>query len=228
MSGITALSPIICPICDKKNKAVIGKDLISYYATPEEIKNQTISTGVFTTNRTQNEIGVEFYICPYCGETSIKVYDFEHDRDFSIYPISNAKKFEDKVPKNIYRDYSEAKATLQLSPRASSALSRRCLQAMIHNRWDINLGNLCNEINNIPSEKITKIERDALNAIRQIGNIGAHPDAIVDVNSKDAELLVSVIEIFLQKWYIDDVQLQNLLNEAIEANKNKSEQKRLV
>lgn len=225
-----ALENKICPLCNKHHQAVIGKDLTTYRISPSGVKEQRICIGAptitFGGKFKESEIEIEFYTCPYCQETSIKLYDFEHNKGFAIYPISEVKHFTSEIPQNIYCDYSEAKAILNLSPRASAVLSRRCLQAMIHNRWNIDLGNLNKEISNIPSDKITQTERAALNAIRQIGNIGAHPDMIVDIDFNDAELLVNVIEIFLQKWYVDDVNLENLLNKAIKASENKLNEKR--
>lgn len=218
-----------CPFCNAKNPGAVGDTIVQFRMTPKEIHiYDYLSLMSPTKQHKENEIFVEYMICPYCEKTSIFLYDHYHGRNVQVYPLANVKQFSNNVPENIYRDYTEAKSTLDLSPRASAALSRRCLQAMIHNRWNIDLGNLCNEINNIPPEKITQIERDALNAIRKIGNIGAHPDEIVDIDLQDAELMVSIIEIFLQKWYVDDIQLENLLNNAIETSKNKSRLKKQI
>lgn len=87
---------------------------------------------------------------------------------------------------------------------------------MIHERWNIELQTLVKEIDKIPNSNISQLERDALHAVRKIGNIGAHPDTILEVDSKDAELTIRIIEIFLQKWYIDEPASQKMLSTAIE------------
>lgn len=232
-----ATTPKRCPFCNKLTDAVIDKDLIQYALTPTKIEKVNILSGIPSEvaiglfpsdSKPTNKIKVEFYICPYCQETSIKVHDFDSKRDFNIKPMSSIKLFFNNVPTDIYKDYSEARGTLNISPRASATLSRRCLQAMIHNRWNINLRNLNNEIKQIPSDKITTLEREALDAIRQIGNIGAHPNELVDVESEDANLLIQIIELFLQKWYIDDPAQENLLTNAIKIKQNKEKAKKRV
>lgn len=213
-----------CPFCNAKNPGVIGDTFIKIETSPRYVTVIDSYSYYFPKKDFRNShtvLEVIYLICPYCGKTSYFIYDKNNNRYINIHPLLSAKQFTGDVPKDIYRDYCEAKVILVASPRASAALSRRCLQAMIHNRWQIDLGNLCKEISKIPSDKITQLERDALNAIRQIGNIGVHPDKIVDVEAEDAELLVSVIEFFLQKWYVDDPSQEKLLKDAIEINKSK-------
>lgn len=167
----------------------------------------------------------EYLYCPYCGKVSTRIKDLERNLYINIYPSSNCKNFPDTVPKDVYKDYSEACNTLSSSPSASATLSRRCLQKMIRNHWGIELRDLTNEINKIPNNNISKLERDALHAVRQIGNIGAHPDKILEVEPEDAELTLKIIEIFLQKWYVDDPANQNLLENAIKTNQLKHKSK---
>ena len=47
---------------------------------------------------------------------------------------------------------------------------------------------------------------DAIDAVRKIGNIGAHMEKdiniIVDVDPDEAQLLIELIEILVKEWYI--------------------------
>ena len=60
-----------------------------------------------------------------------------HELTVPIYPASFAVQFPEYVPVQIRSDYEEAYAILSISPKASATLSRRCLQGMIHDFWDI-------------------------------------------------------------------------------------------
>ena len=48
---------------------------------------------------------------------------------------------------------------------------------------------------------------------------------ILEVTQEDAELTIRIIEIFLQKWYIDDPSIQNALSAAVLAKNQKKAQK---
>ena len=52
----------------------------------------------------------------------------------------------------------------------------------------------------------THIVWESLNAVREIGNIGAHMEkdinVIVDVESDEAKILIEMLEILFEEWYI--------------------------
>lgn len=121
------------------------------------------------------------------------------------YPPAGAKSFPDYVPTAIRNDYVEAYSILQLSPKASATLARRCLQGMIHDFWDIHEKNLNAEITALRN-KVPAMQWQAIDALRKIGNIGAHMeqdvDRIVDVEPDEAQKLLSLIELLVDKWYV--------------------------
>lgn len=92
-----------------------------------------------------------------------------------------------------------------LSPKASATLSRRCLQGIIRDFWKVKSGRLVDEIAAI-SDKVDPLTWQGIDAVRKIGNIGAHMEAgmslIVDVDPTEAELLIGLIEMLLKDWYI--------------------------
>lgn len=155
-------------------------------------------------------IHVEFHKCPNCEKQSIIVKGAGSEVEGIInwiHPASTAKQYPSYVPEQIKQDYEEAYAILNLSPKASATLSRRCLQGMIRDFWDVHdKGNLCCEIDAI-SDKISSSARRALDATRKIGNIGAHMeqdvDRILDIDPSEAETLLKLIEFLIQEWYIN-------------------------
>lgn len=122
-----------------------------------------------------------------------------------LMPRGNAKNFPDYVPAVIIEDYREASEILQLSPKASATLSRRCLQGILRDFWKVKPGNLINEIDQI-QDKIDPVTWEAIDSVRRIGNIGAHMeksiDTIVEVDAGEAEVLVELIETLIAEWYI--------------------------
>ena len=126
-------------------------------------------------------------------------------QSWALIPASSGRNFPDYIPEAIRSDYLEACAIKALSPKASATLARRCLQGMVRNFWDVKPGRLFEEINQI-KDKVDPSIWSAIEAVRKFGNIGAHMekniDVIVDVDPKEAELLISLIERLLEDWYI--------------------------
>lgn len=127
-------------------------------------------------------------------------------KTWALVPSSSAKEFPDYVPEPIRADYEEACAIVDLSPNASATLSRRCLQAMIRNFWDVrDKRSLWDEITAIEGELDDKIV-DAIHSIRTLGKYGAHPEQdinlIIDVEPGEAEAMIALIELLIDDWYI--------------------------
>src|ERR1019366_482264 len=79
----------------------------------------------------------------------------ERLQQFPLLPESYAKPQPDYVPRDIRETYQEACAILRLSPKASAALSRRCLQGIVRDFWSIpdnKRGNLGTELSFIKDQ----------------------------------------------------------------------------
>lgn len=122
-----------------------------------------------------------------------------------LVPASTAKVFPDYVPEAIRNDYTEACTIKDLSPKASATLARRALQGMIRDFWGITNPRLAAEIEAL-KDKVDPKTWEAIDGVRQIGNIGAHMekdvDTIIDVEPEEAEKLTWLIETLIQEWYI--------------------------
>lgn len=106
-----------------------------------------------------------------------------------------------EIPEPYRTDYREAVLVLDISPKASAALSRRILQAILREQYDIRPENLQNEIREfVGRSDIPSYIREAVDAIRKIGNLAAHPiknkntGEIVDVEPGEAEWLIETLE----------------------------------
>lgn len=175
----------------------------------------------------ESVIEISFYKCPNCGQYTIianGIGKMVRDVHVPIRPFSSAKQFPDYIPEAIRSDYEEACAIVNLSPKASATLSRRCLQGMIHDFWDIKLKNLNQEITAL-KDKIPSDLWSSIDALRQLGNIGAHmekdTDVIVDIDPNEAESLIKLIELLMKEWYINREERNKLFSDIISTNESK-------
>lgn len=136
-----------------------------------------------------------------------------------FFPRSNAQVFPAYVPVPIRDDYEEACLIAELSPKASATLSRRCLQGILRDYWKVKPGNLTDEIAQI-KDRCDPLTWDAIEAVRKVGNIGAHMEkdvnVIVDVEPGEAQLLIELIETVVKDWYIATAERKDRL-EAVAA-----------
>ncbi len=124
---------------------------------------------------------------------------------YVLFPEIKGRVFPDYIPKWLLQDYEEAFAIRNLSPKASATLSRRCLEAMIADFWSIKKGSLFLAIKELEG-KIDPLVWQSIDSVRKVGNIGAHMEkdtnVILDVEPNEAELLIGLIELLLEEWYI--------------------------
>lgn len=181
--------------------------------------------------------------CPHCMQENIEInsglsdqsrFSYTHDTNLikHIRPKAIHKTFPNYVPKAIYDDYIEACAILELSPKASATLARRALEGMILDFWDIpskSQGNLKKEIDELQG-KIPTSQWNAINALRNLGNIGAHMEkdvnVIVDIDPGEAEKLIKLIEHLIDQWYIAKHDQEQLYNDIVGIDNNKQEERK--
>jgi hypothetical protein len=132
-----------------------------------------------------------------------------------VYPIGTSRwAMVPEVPADIANDYIEACNVLPISPKASAALSRRCLQNIIHREgYKVGNGDLAKEIDLLlnesdPKKAIPQSLHDTVDAIRNFGNFGAHPIndktalQIVEVDDHEAEWCLQILEECFEHFYV--------------------------
>lgn len=119
----------------------------------------------------------------------------------------------DPIPKEVgepfSEDYREACLILNLSPKASAALSRRCLQNILIHKAGVTKKDLSNQIQEvIDSGKLPSYLSENIDAIRNIGNFAAHPikssstGVILPVEFGEAEWSLEVIESLFDFYFV--------------------------
>jgi hypothetical protein len=129
-------------------------------------------------------------------------------RKWTLVPPSRARVFPPYIPPAIREDYEEACSVCNASPKAAATLARRALQGMIRDFWDVKLksGKLSDEIDELKG-KVDSEVWDAMQAVRKVGNMGAHMEQdvnlIIAVEPQEAERLIALIELLMKEWYIN-------------------------
>lgn len=221
-----------CPHCNRDTTITETN-----YCSSTSTLNITNSVGFFC-------LEVMWIVCPNteCGKFTLTTKLFSGDYDYvgrllpvgevikiwSLIPTSFAKLFPDYVPQVIREDYEEACSIVDLSPKASATLARRALQGMIRDFWGISKSRLVDEINAI-KDKVDPITWKAIEAIRKVGNIGAHMEKdinlIIEVDKDEAKLLIQLIELLVKEWYIHKFEREQQLQAVIAMSKSKEETK---
>ena len=201
MSRLSAGSTGTCPHC-----GIAVKFLPAHLGYPSS--NSVLNEKLTLCSEEYDGLQLDGSACPSCGliilwlanVTIDSVYGgFSVERELLAWPPGSGRKAVPvEVPKDIAADYVEAALVLNLSPRASAALSRRCLQAVLRDAGNAHQHDLSKQIDAVLPSLPTHIAEN-VDAIRNIGNFAAHPlkdqatDQIVDVEPGEAEWTLDVL-----------------------------------
>lgn len=157
-----------------------------------------------------------------------------------LLPASFAKPLPEYIPVPLRKDYEEACAIRDLSPKASATLIRRCIQGIIRDFCKIQKGTLKGEIDEL-RKRVDEckaplgVQHDTVEAIdhvRGIGNIGAHMEKdiniIVDVDADEAQILIELAELLFVEWYVAREERRKRIQklDAIAAQKKELQQQK--
>ncbi|MFF2014997.1 DUF4145 domain-containing protein [Paenibacillus sp. NPDC058177] len=214
-----------CPFCDRI--ATISDSDTNYSRLVLDIENA----------QGKRSAGTCFRVCPNpdCKEFSLHVDLYGPQgvfggviRKWTLVPDSKAVSWPSYIPKSIVDDYREACLIADLSPKASATLSRRCLQGIIRDFWGIRKSRLVDEIEGV-KDKVDSLTWDAIDAVRKIGNIGAHMEKdiniIVDVEPEEATMLIGLLEMLIKDWYVAKHERQLMLRNIIKTSEEKKQKK---
>lgn len=160
-------------------------------------------------------------VCPECSEPIIRLEARKPDppnnlngtitvQSFTAYPKNGPLR---PVPPEVLdpfrQDFNEAVAVLSLSPKASAALSRRILQAILREKAKTKKRDLADQIDEVIAlgHMPTHI-LEGLDAVRNIGNFAAHPikststGEIVEVEPGEAEWNLDVLESLFDYYFV--------------------------
>lgn len=156
--------------------------------------------------------------CPHCAKITVTIERghesagrFTSDQEHVVWPLRAARPVPSEVPTEIAADYEEAVIVLGLSPKASAALSRRCLQAVLREAGNATQQNLSKQIDAVRPD-LPAYVAESVDYIRNIGNFAAHPTKdkssgqIVDVEPGEAEWNLDVLDMLFDHYYVKPLQ----------------------
>ncbi|WP_225614077.1 DUF4145 domain-containing protein [Delftia sp. DLF01] len=186
------------------------------------------------------EVGIEdetvtrwclhYMTCPACKKALLNLSKRGADDAvelWTVYPRHSSRPPAPKeVPAEIAEDFNEAALVLTMSPKASAALSRRCLQATLReNGYTQN--DLAPAIKAaLESNTLPAALAENLDAVRNIGNFAAHPmkdkqtNAVLPVDPHEAEWNLEVLEGLFDHYYVQPAKAaarRDALNKKLEA-----------
>ncbi len=152
--------------------------------------------------------------CPRCRRLIISLACVQSDdeissSEFVVEPRTTGRDpAPAEVPPEIAKDYREACLVLTDSPRASAALSRRCLQHILREKAGIKCRDLAAEIKKAIADGLPSYIARDLDDVRTLGNFAAHPKKntrtgeIIPVEPKEAEHNLNVIEALFDHFFV--------------------------
>lgn len=196
-----------CPYCNRD--CTIGdndiRGMSSYTRIAKEYGYNLVSFTIVVCPNPDCRQRVIFASLWPCDSVGNVDYDSDPLFRWNLVPESEARPFPDYIPVQLRNDYAEACLIRGKSPKASATLSRRCLQGIIRDFWGIKKGRLVDEIHAL-EEKIDPVTWGAIDAVRHVGNIGAHMEKdvnlMIDVEPEEAGLLIELIETLFREWYM--------------------------
>jgi hypothetical protein len=152
----------------------------------------------------------KYMTCPSCSKAIlhlVKKKSRGNPTTYLIYPQHQTRlPASAVVPKELADDFNEAAKVLPHSAKASAALSRRCLQHLLHLQGFKN-GNLSIAIEKAILTLPSHLSEN-LDAVRNIGNFAAHPaknkstGEIVNVEPHEASWNLEVLESLFDHYYV--------------------------
>jgi Domain of unknown function (DUF4145) len=178
--------------------------------------------------------------CPECSEDILRLlrYGFKNGGLDTlvcrqVHPVGASRgPIPKEVPPDIAADYTEAALVLPLSPKASAALSRRCLQSVLREAGYLQK-DLSKQIDAVLAETDTRKALPSgihaiVDAIRNVGNFAAHQITdqttlqVIDVEPTEAEYCLDVLDSIFDYYYVKPAQakkIKDALNQKLAAAK---------
>ena len=151
--------------------------------------------------------------CPDCRRLIVMLIDASGLDEEVIYPYAAMPiNIGLEIPESLRADYLEAVRVLQISAKASAALSRRVLQGLL-NEQGYGGGNLAKQIDSVltesdPDKGLPLTVRKKIDAVRNFGNFSAHPITdvttlqIIDVDPEEAEWCLEIVSELFDHYYV--------------------------
>lgn len=212
-----------CPTCRKEFHAQPDGIESYFFEKPKAPRVNAFSFSAQLCPACHNPIVI--YTEGFANERVDSVRIWEISSQQIVYPHQRSSNLPDEIPEAYAQEFQEAAVAVEYSPKASAALSRRLLQKTLREELKIKRRDLSLEIDDfIENFNAPTYLRDAVDAIRSVGNFAAHPlkntntGEIVEVEEGEAEWLLEVLESLFDFTFVQPKRLQvrrEALNEKL-------------
>ena len=156
-------------------------------------------------------------VCPSCRGSSVVFDRYDYSSfvfdTITVFPtIGKHSPAPSEVPSSIANDFNEANIVLKYSPKASAALSRRCLQGVL-SAHGYTSKNLVEQVEAAlaetdASKSLPSAIRENIDAVRNFGNFSAHPITdkttlqVVEVEQGEADWCLEILRDLFDHYYV--------------------------
>ncbi|MFG1305498.1 DUF4145 domain-containing protein [Xanthobacter autotrophicus] len=181
-----------------------------------------------------NELSLSIYLSRYAINAVGGVSWDKTLKQWALLPGAKAKPQPSYIPSVLVDDYTEACQIKSLSPKASATLARRCLQGMIRDFCNISKNRLIDEVKELrrlvdagtSPRGVTHESVEAIDHVREIGNIGAHMEKdinlVISIDEGEADVLIQLIEMLFAEWYVARYEREQRLKRLAEISSSKT------
>ncbi len=213
MTSYEPKARVTCPHCEQP---INLPEYTQVFALDDRDRQTLVS--LFLTwqrNRSQQRQELRGYVCPVCDQLVLVLRTVQNDitggkvlDERIVHPAARVRAPDPVVPADIAKDWQEAWAILDLSPRASAALSRRCIEATLVDAGKQNpKTRLVDMITSVGPTLPSDLEQH-LDEVRKMGNIAVHlksdstTGSIMEINQDEAEALLTIVDELLDFYYV--------------------------
>jgi len=153
--------------------------------------------------------------CPLCGAAVVSIAEgvfglpgkIGYGEPWVVWPRTAGRPVPSEVPPEVADLYQEAALVLSLSPRASAALSRLCLETVLRAAGGLQGRDLASLIDKALSTVPSYLAR-SIDEVRNYGNLGAHPirslatGELTAVEPGEAEGSLDLLDLLFQFYYV--------------------------
>lgn len=163
---------------------------------------------------------LRYCTCPSCKKIIISLGKYSNQYGCYIFNLVRPKAISraplpSEVPPEFAEDHKEACLVFADSPKASAALSRRCLQNLLREKANTTKKDLAEQIQEVlDSKTLPSYLAKSLDAVRNTGNFATHPNKskstgeIVEVEPGEAEWNLDVLEGLFDFYFVQPHKLQ--------------------
>ena len=227
---------LTCPFCGTsfyRSRLSFVSDRLYLKRLKDRLELCSLGKNVATRTKLKQKhpelIRLEMAACPNCHRITVCAVGLGKqyaNKKFNLYPQTSAAPLPGYIPAQIRKDYKEAVEIVKISPNSTAMLSRRILEEIIGDFYQVQEGDLYHDLEKLRNDEKNQHIWQAIDAIRRFGNLGVH--TVHDVNrvkanrnvgTKEAVQLTKLILVLIHDTYVQRHYRQKIEKKVIKSAK---------